>query len=85
MEKVKPTDAVWVKEEVKQSFADAAKPGVVPGILPVISRMIKEQIQQQRRADDRKANIIIFNVCGWESLFPQYGRDVRSQRGYWDI
>ena len=24
--------------------------------------MIKEQIQQQRRADDRKANMMIFNV-----------------------
>ena len=63
MEKVKPTEAAWVKEEVKKSFADAAKQGVVPGILPVTSRMIKEQIQQQRRADDRKANMMIFNVA----------------------
>ena len=52
-----------MKEEVKKSFADAAKQGVVPGILPVTSRMIKEQIQQQRRADDRKANMMIFNVA----------------------
>ena len=63
VEKVKPTEAAWVKEEVKKSFADAAKQGVVPGILPVTSRMIKEQIQQQRRADDRKANMMIFNVA----------------------
>ena len=47
VEKVKPTEAAWVKEEVKKSFADAAKQGVVPGIIPVTSRMIKEQIQQQ--------------------------------------
>ena len=46
----------------EESFADAAKQGVVPGILPVTSRMITEQIQQQRRADDRKANMMIFNV-----------------------
>ena len=63
VEKVKPTEAAWVREEVKKSFADAAKQGVVPGILPVTSRMIKEQIQQQRRADDRKANMMIFNVA----------------------
>ena len=60
VEKVKPTERAWVKEEVKKSFADAAKQGVVPGILPVTSRMIKEQIQQQRTADDRKANMMIF-------------------------
>ena len=64
VEKVKPTEAAWVKGEVKKSFADAAKQGVVPGILPVTSMMIKEQIQQQRRADhDRKANMMIFNVA----------------------
>ena len=77
VEKVKLTEAVWVKEEVKKSFADASKQGVVSGILPVTSRMIKEQIQQQRRADDRKANMMIFDVAGgggWESLFPQYGQ-----------
>ena len=63
VEKVKSTEDAWVKEEVKKSFADAAKQGVVPDILPVTSRMIKEQIQQQRRADDRKASMIIFNVA----------------------
>ena len=63
VKKVKPTEAAWVKEEVKKSFADAAKQGVVLGILPVTSRMIKEQIQQQRRADDRKANMIISSVA----------------------
>ena len=36
---------------------------MVHGVLPVTSRMIKEKIQQQRRADDRKANMIIFNVA----------------------
>ena len=36
MEKVKPTEAAWVKEEVKKSFADAAKQGVVPGILAML-------------------------------------------------
>ena len=60
---VKPTEAAWVKEDVKKSFADAAKLGVVHGIHPVTSRMIKEQIHQQRRADDRKTNVIIFNVA----------------------
>ena len=63
VEKVNPTEVAWVKEEMKKSFADAAKQGVVPDILPVTSRMIKEQIQQQRRADDRKANMMIFNVA----------------------
>ena len=62
VEKHKPKEASWVKEEVNKSFADAARQGVVPGILPVTSRIIKEQIQQRRRADDRKANMGIFNV-----------------------
>ena len=52
-----------MKEEVKKSFADAAIQGVVPGTLPVTFRMIKEHIQQQRKADDRKANMMIFNVA----------------------
>ena len=44
-----------------------------------------ELIQQQRRADDRKANMMIFNVVDEvDGKFPQYGRDVWSQRGYWD-
>ena len=47
---------------MKKSFADADRQGVVPGIIPVTSRMIKEQIHQQRRTDDRKANMMIFNV-----------------------
>ena len=63
VEMVKPREAAWVKEEVKKSFADSAKQGVVPGIRPVTSRMIKEQIRKQRRADDRKVNMIIFNVA----------------------
>ena len=63
VEMVKPTEEAWVKEELKKSFPDAAKQCVVPGILPVTSRMIKEQIQQQRRADDRKTNMMIFNVA----------------------
>ena len=63
VEKVKPTEAARVKEVVKKLFTDAAKQCVVPGILPVASRMIKEQIKQQRRADDRKANMMIFNVA----------------------
>ena len=45
MDKVKPTEAAWVKEEVKKSFSDAARQDVVSGSLPVTSSMIKEQIQ----------------------------------------
>ena len=86
VDKVKQTEAAWVKEEVRKSFADAAKQGVVPAILPVTFRMIKEQIQQQRRAEDRKANMMIFNVAeevdGKASFLNM--ADVWSQRGYWD-
>ena len=47
--------------------------------------MCVELIQQQRRADDRKANMMIFNVVEEvDGKCPQYGRDVWSQRGYWD-
>ena len=80
MGKAKPNEAACAKEE--KSFADAPRQGVVPCILPVTSRMIKEQIQQKRRAYDRKANMMIFNVS--EDVDEKtYGRAVCAKRGYW--
>ena len=34
VEKAKPMEAAWVKAEMKKSFADVARQGVVPVILP---------------------------------------------------
>ena len=61
VENVKPTSSMGERRG-EESFAESAKQGVVPGTLPVTSRMIKEQIRKQRKADDRKANMMIFNV-----------------------